>query len=70
MSIHLRYELGRLLRKCLLLLGFSLLQSRPNGLIQILQVGAFDGHGSLAQACGANSCFVERDYAIGATRRR
>jgi FkbM family methyltransferase len=32
-----------LLRKCLLLLGFSLLQSRPHGLIQILQIGAFDG---------------------------
>ncbi len=59
MSIHLRYELGRLLRKCgyritreyrwpeidgnLLLLGFSLLRSRHHGLIQIVQIGAFDG---------------------------
>src|SRR5206468_12205571 len=59
MSIHLRYELGRLLRKCgyritreyrwpeihgnLLLLGFSLLRSGHHGLIQIVQIGAFDG---------------------------
>src|SRR5207237_9727839 len=51
MSIHLRYELGRLLRKCgyritreyrwpeihgnLLLLGFSLFRSRHHGLIQL-----------------------------------
>ena len=70
MSIRLRYELGRLLRKCLLLLEFSLLQSRPHELIQILQIGAFDGHGSLAEATGANSCFVDRDYAIGATWHR
>jgi hypothetical protein len=59
MSIHLRYELGRLLRKCgygitreyrwpemhpkLLLPGFSLLRSAHHGLIQIVQIGAFDG---------------------------
>src|SRR5438132_5810278 len=58
MSIHLRYELGRLLRKCghrisrdyrwpevhgnLLLLGFSLLRAHYRGEIQIVQVGAFD----------------------------
>jgi len=54
MSIHLRYELGRLLRKCghritrdyrwpeihgnLLLLGFSLLRSRHDGLIQLCRL--------------------------------
>jgi hypothetical protein len=59
MSIHLRYELGRLLRKRgygiareyrwpeihsnLLLPGFSLLRSRRHGLIKIMQIGAFDG---------------------------
>jgi hypothetical protein len=59
MSIHLRHELGRLLRKCgyrlarerqwpelhgnLLLLGFSLFRARHRGLIQIVQVGVSDG---------------------------
>ena len=60
MSINLRYQLGRLFRKCgyrlardyrwpevhgnLLVLGFALLRARQNGTIQVLQIGAFDGH--------------------------
>jgi len=60
MSINLRYELGRLFRKCgyrltrdyrwpevhgnLLVLGFALLRARRNGTIRVLQIGAFDGH--------------------------
>jgi hypothetical protein len=59
MSIHMRHELGRSLRKCgygitreyrwpeihgnLLLPGFSLLRSRHYGRIQIVQIGTFDG---------------------------
>jgi hypothetical protein len=59
MSIHLRYELGRLLRKRgygmtreyrwpaihgnLLLPRFSLVRSRHHELIQILEIAAFDG---------------------------
>ena len=62
MSINLRYQLGRLFRKCgyrlardyrwpevhgnLLVLGFALLRARQNGTIHVLQIGAFDG-----QAC-------------------
>ena len=60
MSINLRYQLGRLFRKCgyrlardyrwpevhgnLLVLGFALLRARRNGTIHVLQIGAFDGH--------------------------
>ena len=60
MSINLRYQLGRLFRKCgyrlardyrwpevhgnLLALGFALLRARQKGTIQVLQIGAFDGH--------------------------
>ena len=60
MSINLRYELGRLFRKCgyrlardyhwpevhgnLVILGFALLRARRNGTIRVLQIGAFDGH--------------------------
>lgn len=59
MSNNLRYQLGRLFRKCgyrltreyrwpqihgnLLLPRFSLLRSRHHGLIQIVQIGVFDG---------------------------
>src|ERR1700688_111600 len=60
MSINLRYQIGRLFRKCgyrlardyrwpevngnLLVLGFALLQARRKGTIRVLQIGAFDGH--------------------------
>src|ERR1044072_2080447 len=60
MSINLRYQLGRLFRTCgyklatyyrwpevhgnLLTLGFALLRARRNGIIRVLQIGAFDGH--------------------------
>ena len=60
MSVNLRYQLGRLFRKCgyrlardyrwpevqgnLLVLGFALLQARRTGTIHVLQIGAFDGH--------------------------
>ena len=60
MSINLRYQIGRLFRKCgyrlardyrwpevngnLLVLGFALLQARRMGTIRVLQIGAFDGH--------------------------
>jgi FkbM family methyltransferase len=60
MSINLRYQLGRLFRKCgyrlardyrwpevhgnLLVLGFALLRARRNGTIHVLQIGAFDGY--------------------------
>jgi FkbM family methyltransferase len=60
MSINLRYQLGRLFRKCgyrlardyrwpdvhgnLLVLGFALLRATRNGTIHVLQIGAFDGH--------------------------
>ena len=60
MSVNLRYQLGRLFRKCgyrvardyrwpeihgnLLVLGFALLRARRNGTIHVLQIGAFDGH--------------------------
>jgi len=59
MSVNLRYQLGRLFRKCgyrvardyrwpeihgnLLVLGFALLRARRNGTIHVLQIGAFDG---------------------------
>jgi FkbM family methyltransferase len=59
MSVNLRYQLGRLFRKCgyrvardyrwpeihgnLLILGFTLLRARRNGTIHVLQIGAFDG---------------------------
>ena len=60
MSVNLRYQLGRLFRKCgyrlardyrwpevhgnLLVLGFTLLRAKRNGTIRVLQIGAFDGH--------------------------
>jgi FkbM family methyltransferase len=60
MSINLRYQLGRVFRKCgyrltrdyrwpevhgnLLVLGFALLRARQKGTIHVLQIGAFDGH--------------------------
>jgi len=60
MSVNLRYQLGRLFRKCgyrlareyrwpathgnLLVLGFALLQARRRRTIRVLQIGAFDGN--------------------------
>jgi FkbM family methyltransferase len=60
MSINVRYQLGRLFRKCgyrlardyrwpevhgnLVALGFALLRATRRGTIQVLQIGAFDGH--------------------------
>ena len=60
MPISLRYQLGRVFRKCgyrlareyrwpeihgnLLVLGFGLLRARQKGTIHVLQIGAFDGH--------------------------
>ena len=59
MSINLRYQLGRLFRKCgyrlarddrwpqvhgnILVLGFALLRAKQKGTIHVLQIGAFDG---------------------------
>jgi FkbM family methyltransferase len=58
--MNIRYQLGRFLKKCgyrmardyrwpevrgnLLLFGFSLLNANKSGMIQVLQIGAFDGH--------------------------
>lgn len=60
MPISLRYQLGRLFRRCgyklardyrwpeihgnLLALGFALLRVKQKGTIRVLQIGAFDGH--------------------------
>src|SRR6266480_5733199 len=60
MSVNLRYQFGRLFRKCgyrlardhrwpeihgnLVVLGFALLRARRKGTIHVLQIGAFDGH--------------------------
>lgn len=58
--MNIRYTLGLLLKKCgyrmardyrwpevrgnLAILGYSLLQAKKSGTIQIIQIGAFDGH--------------------------
>lgn len=60
--MNIRFQLGNFLKKCgyrmardhrwptihgnLLYLGFSLLSAKKNGPIQVLQIGAFDGHAS------------------------
>jgi FkbM family methyltransferase len=58
--MSIRYHLGRFVKKCgykmardyrwpevhgnLLFFGFSLLNAKKSGMIQVLQIGAFDGH--------------------------